>query len=286
MGFRRSRRARFLALAAFVLLTAAFALPPEVAAAAEPHDEPSGLDHLHCYRAAQFTQTPFSQPSQVQLQDQFGTATVNVGAFVRLCNPTLETREDTPDSFPPQHPDAKLACFTITQTGFQTRKIRATNEFGSALLDVTGPTEMCLPSFENQQANTFPPDTQPSNLDHFKCYSVRYSRTPSDAFDLEPPTVLSQDDFGDKRPGLGAPLLLCNPAAKTRTDIPESTPITNPDAHLVCYRADEDELYNLQPWVKNQFGTAQVHGGYRLPDASFRFNSELLCIPSTTSAPK
>jgi hypothetical protein len=152
-------------------------------------------------------------------------------------------------------------------------------------LDVTAATTLCLPSFQNVFAPTFPAAEQPAGLDHFKCYSTRYAQGSNDTFGLEPRTVRSLDLFGEKRAGLGAPLLFCSPAEKTRNDgpAPETTPISNADAHLVCFRSDEDQQYDVQPWLKNQFGTAQVRG-LQTPNLTFRFTGELLCLPSTAAA--
>jgi hypothetical protein len=274
-----------LALGAIAALTIVAALP--AGAATEPTEQPPGLDHFECYRAFQAALSSFAQPAQITLKDDFGTATVTVGAVLRLCNPATVTRDDTNQVVAAQLPDAHLMCFRITQANFQTRKVRTTNQFGSALLEVTAPVAVCLPSFTNPVRASLPADTQPAGLDHVKCYSVRYADNPTDTFALEPPLLRSQDDFGSTRTGLGAPLLLCNPAEVTRTDgpTPVTTPATNPNAHLVCFRSDDDQQYDVQPWVKDQFGTSQVRGPQNI-NGDFRFTGEVMCLPSTRTAPK
>jgi hypothetical protein len=284
------RRAGLIALGAVLMLVILVA--PAGAASTEPHGQPPGLDHFHCYRVTETTQAHFTPPAQVGLKDQFGAATVNVGGVVRLCNPTLKTRLDTGESSPPQNPRAHLACFAITQTGFQPVKVQATNQFGSALLDVSAPIALCLPSFKQLDAPNFPDQRQPDGLDHFKCYGVKYTLNaagnPTDPFGLEPANVISKDQFGEKLATLGRPVLLCNPVEKTRTDLPapEQTPIRNPDAHLVCFRSEDDQRYAFRPWVKNQFGIAQVQGTEPSPGTTPLLAGDLLCLPSFKAAPK
>ena len=168
----------------------------------------------------------------------------------------------------------------------------ATNQFGQARLDVLAVQSLCLPSWKNLTGpNDFPAAPQPPGLDHFKCYTVRYTLdatgNPVDPFGLEPANVAVRDQFGPKLATLGRPVLLCNPVEKTRTDLPGTpvTPINNPNAHLVCFKAEDDQQYALQPWVKNQFGTARVQGTVVSPAGPPLMVGNLLCLPSF-KAPK
>jgi hypothetical protein len=283
------KRGGMLAFAAVVAL-AALAVP--AAAASEPTNQPPGLDHLYCYPVAPTTQATFTPPAQVQLKDQFGTSIVDVGAVQRLCAPATKTRLDTGQSFPPQNPDAHLACFGITDPNFSPTKLKATNQFGDAMLDVLAAQSLCLPSWKSLSTPpTFPAATAPSGLDHFKCYTVRYtvdsSGNPTNVFGQEPANVQVVDQFGPKIPVLGRPVLLCNPAEKTRLDLPGQpvTPITNPDAKLVCFEARDDQQYPQQPWLKNQFGIALVKGATISPSGAPLLVGNMLCLPSFT-APK
>jgi hypothetical protein len=281
--------------AGVLLLASLFALAMtagSAAAASEPNQQPAGLDHFHCYQIAPTTQAVFMPPSQTQLKDDFGTSIVDIGPLAQLCNPTVKTRLDNGQSTPIQNPDAHLTCFQISDTHFQPTTRKVTNQFGDAKLDVLAAKLLCLPSFKSLQTPpNFPAATQPSGLDHFKCYSVRYSLdasgNPVNPFGLQPANVLSQDQFGLKLATLGRPALLCNPAEKTRTDLPGQpvTPVTNPSAHLVCFKSEDDQQYALQPWLKNQFGIARVQGTVVSPGAPPTLVGDLLCLPSF-SAPK
>ena len=276
----------------FGVLLALAAVAAPVAAAGEPNQQPPGLDHFYCYPIQPTTQAVFTPPPTVQLKDLFGTSIVNVGPLQRLCLPANKTRLDTGQSSPPQNPAAHLTCFGISDPNFPPRKVTATNQFGDAKLDVVGVQSLCLPSFKSlQDPPNFPPDLQPAGLDHFKCYTVRYTvdatGNPTNVFGLEPANVLVQDQFGPKVATLGRPMLVCNPAEKTRLDLPGNpvTPVTNPDAHLVCFRSEDDQQYALQPWLKNQFGIARVQGTTVSPAGPPLLVGNMLCLPSFV-APK
>jgi hypothetical protein len=269
-----------------VAASAVIVLSQVAPAAAEGTSQPPGLDHFHCYPAGATTQAHFTPPASVELKDQFEDVTVAVGPAVRLCNPTQKTLPATGQTFPIQNPAAHLVCFSINEPNFQVKHVLAQNQFGDALLDVLAPRLLCLPSWKNLTSPTFPDPTAPPGLDHFKCYSVQYtlnsSGTPSNTFGLEPATVISQDEFGTKMPSLGAPKLLCNPVQKTRTDLPggpQTTPVTNPDAHLVCFDARDDQRYPVTPFAKNQFGIAQLQGKTAGATGPV-FAGDLLCLPS------
>jgi hypothetical protein len=283
------RRAAMLLLTALVALVAVAA---PASAAMEPTNQPPGLDHFYCYPIAPTTQATFAPPAQVQLKDQFGTSIVVIGPLQRLCAPATKTRLDNGQSFPPQNPDAHLTCWGITDPNFSPTKLKATNQFGDAMLDILAAHSLCLPSFKSLQTPpVFPAATQPSGLDHFKCYTVRYTLdaagNPSNVFGQEPANVMVQDQFGPKIATLGRPVLLCTPAEKTRLDLPGNpvTPITNPDAKLVCFRSEDDQQYAVQPWLKNQFGIARVQGTTSSPSGAPLLVGNMLCLPSFT-APK
>lgn len=284
------RRAGMLMFAG-VLALAAIAAP--AAAASEPTTQPPGLDHFYCYPVTPVSGSTFAAPSQVQLKDDFGTTTNDVLPVKRLSAPATKTRLDNGQSSPPQNPDAHLACFGISEPNFQARKVKATNQFGDAALDVLAVDSLCLPSFKSLQTPpNFPAATAPSGLDHFKCYTVRYtvdaSGNPTNVFGQEPANVMVQDQFGPKIATLGRPVLLCNPVEKTRIDLPNKpvTPVTNPNAHLVCFQAEDDQRYNVEPWLKNQFGVGRVQGIVQSPSGAPLLVGNMLCLPSLSTAPK
>jgi hypothetical protein len=283
------RRAAMLLFAALLGLVA---IAAPVAAASEPTNQPPGLDHFYCYPIAPTTQAMFTPPAQVQLKDQFGTSIVDIGPLQRLCAPATKTRLDNGQSFPPQNPDAHLTCWGITDPNFAPTHLKATNQFGDANLDILAAHSLCLPSWKSLSTPpNFPAATAPSGLDHFKCYTVRYSvdssGNPTNVFGQQPANVGVNDQFGPKIATLGRPVLLCNPAEKTRLDLPGQpvTPITNPDAKLVCFESRDDQQYPQQPWLKNQFGTALVRGTTMSPTGAPLLVGNMLCLPSFT-APK
>ena len=105
-------------------------------------------------------------------------------------------------------------------------------------------------------------------VDHQLCYRTGVSGT------VIPPNVTLKNQFspGGFKPTITAGMVLCNPVQKT---LPSGQifHITNPRAHLVCYKITEPAQPTPTVAVSNQFGTARLIP--RQPN--------LLCLPSWKS---
>jgi hypothetical protein len=94
----------------------------------------NAIDHFQCYAAKGEVPEEY-----VDLKDQFGTATVFVGAPEFLCNPVDKNGEGT------RNPVAHLTCYKIKAKGAK-REVSVENEFGSQPLDLKDPELLCVPS--------------------------------------------------------------------------------------------------------------------------------------------
>jgi hypothetical protein len=197
-----------------------------------------GLDHFKCYRVTEGT------PANdfVKLHDQFDVSPEGVNLFehvlvrdpILFCNPVKKitsTGQETPILNENNH----LKMYFVAPTTAQTRTVIVRNQFtGTAItpLVVFQPLILAVPTQKQ-------PHDPPEKLDHFKCHLV----------DGQPVNVAVglADQFDGELVLVGRPLLLCNPTVKVHGETPAGsatdvrleekiTPITNPDAHLVCYR--------------------------------------------------
>ena len=225
------------------------------ASAAPPLPAPPGLDHFKCYTIKASAVTPHTPT--VLLIDQFGSSQDNVAkAPNRLCNP-VEKRRLSGEVTPVNNPMAHLVCYRITEAATPPREVRVQNQFGTARLTVGQAQRLCLPSWK-MHTPEFPAPTAPGGLDHFKCYAAKYSAVQVDRFENKPPTVVLKDQFETAQAKIGAPVELCNPVEKRRPD-GEVTPITNFDAHQVCFVITQDPAHVSQHvFTKNQFGNAII----------------------------
>jgi hypothetical protein len=105
-------------------------------------------------------------------------------------------------------------------------------------------------------------------VDHQLCYrtGVSGSHIPANV------TLLNQFSPNGFHPTITAGQVLCNPVKKTVVG-GETFPITNPRAHLVCYKITEPTQPTPTVVVTNQFGSARLVP--RQPN--------LLCLPSWKS---
>jgi hypothetical protein len=105
-------------------------------------------------------------------------------------------------------------------------------------------------------------------VDHQLCYRTGVSGThiPANV------TLLNQFSPNGFHPTITTGVVLCNPVKKTVVG-GETFPITNPRAHLVCYKITEPTQPTPTVVVTNQFGSARLVP--RQPN--------LLCLPSWKS---
>lgn len=109
---------------------------------------PPDPDYFSCYKVGKSKQTPKFEPVMgVQIEDAFGTLTVDVKKPTRLCNPA-SVNGLTPGAA--DHP-THLMCYQV-RTSKQTPKfekvsaIHTTNVIGTGQMDAAKVAEVCLPS--------------------------------------------------------------------------------------------------------------------------------------------
>ncbi len=198
------------------------------------------LDHFKCY-AGKF---PAFEPRKVGLHDQFGRGRVKVTRPGRFCNPVSKNGLNIFD------PAGHLKRYRIEplpgQPAFVPLDVLVHNQFGAQNLSVKAPLALFVPSKLRHQ-------TKPAALDHFKCYSVSGQAVNQkvklkDQFDVQEARV--------ERAMVGRPVTLCNPTTKTVDGL--TTPVGNPEWHLVCYAIDTQKFKPRRVVVINQFGKEVV----------------------------
>jgi hypothetical protein len=103
-------------------------------------------DHLKCYA---IKESPAFAGRNVTINDQFGTASMRVGAAVSLCAPSLKSL--TP---PPPFGDIGLdhyKCYAAKQTSpkFPFTRVSVQDQFGLQRLVLSTPTRLCTPVAKN-----------------------------------------------------------------------------------------------------------------------------------------
>jgi hypothetical protein len=114
-------------------------------------------------------------------------------------------------------------------------------------------------------AASSPRPAQAETIDHQLCYvaTAKFAKAP-------PPVVLA-NQFSTFAPTIGPVAYHCNPVEKIT---PTATyPITNPNAHLLCWTITEPAQPTPTVQVTNQFGTATLVPG----------QPNLLCLPTWKS---
>lgn len=263
-----------LAVAAAVAAIVASGLTA-TAASAQAGAQPPGLDHFLCY-SGQATDLPGTfnpTPAAVRLSDQFdprlgGPRFAAIQGYKTHCNP-VEKTIPTGQTFPPANPAAHLGCWGVKANApnphpFMT--VLVENQFGNGRLRIIAMKELCLPTWKNETQPQFPTPTEPPGLDHFTCYRVAYQGQPR----FTPPAAVTlRDQFGELiNVPVGDPYQLCLPAEKTHWPNQPPSQVTNPEAHLLCFKVDRNVARN--PFIKNQFGLFRVQTG----------QTRGLCLPS------
>jgi hypothetical protein len=238
-------------------VAAASASRPAAATASRPAS--ATLDHQLCYLAT----ANFKRPPVVVLKNQFSTFKPKIGKVAVHCNPVVKT---TPTgTFPITNPNAHLLCWTITEPTQPTPTVQVANQFGTATLVPGQPNLLCLPTWKSLTGPPTQTAPQPPGLSHFTCYPVKVQ---SGAY--QPPPITLQDEFAPKPVPVTVnpvPQELCLPTQKTVGH--KVYKIINPTMHLLCFPVSQTPI--LQPWDKNQFGTAKVQ----------IIQTSSLCLPST-----
>jgi hypothetical protein len=211
------------------LLVLAAAILVAVPSIAAPPSQPPNLDHFRCYPVLN-SQLPLI--FVVTLKDQFDRADDPGDQFftgfpLRFCNPVAKTPVDRgPGMGPPGHisdPDHHLTLYGLVPVRTRTEltwRVQVENQFGRQTLSVLDARGLMVPTHKME-----PGLDPPEGLNHFKCYRASGRKIQV--------VVTLEDQFETTEVLTAQPEVFCNPAEKTvgRT----TTPVEDPDAHLVCY---------------------------------------------------
>jgi hypothetical protein len=219
--------------------------------------QPPGLSHFTCYPVKLAPGSKgYQPPPAILLQDEFagkGPTQVQVSAIPQeLCLPTAKTVGTKVTKI--VNSAAHLLCFGVTPTPIKP-KVWDQNQFGTSAMRIVRTRWLCLPS------------TKVVVPDHHLCY------TATGRFPI-PRGVELFNQFAPRgfRPKIGAVALHCNPVEKIVVNSPGNQvfPITNPAAHLLCFRMAAPTQAAHEVQVTNQFGTGLLITG----------QPNLLCLPS------
>jgi hypothetical protein len=206
---------------------------------------PLGPDHFQSY--------PLSPAAGidgpvVQIVDQFGLQTTDLGAPIRFLVPVDKNDEGLAD------PISHLTCYQITD-GVAGPAVISTNQFGVQGLTLGEPDSLCVPTEKLISPGVV-------DLDHYKCYAASGS--------LVDVGVGLIDQFQARTTLVLDPKLFCTPADKNGEGIDD------PINHLTCYETSPaGQAPGLIPFA-NQFTAV---------DQVDLLGPDLLCAPSTKLVP-
>jgi hypothetical protein len=230
---------------------------------AQQPDPEAVLDHFLCYNGGWA-----APPRSAVISDQFvSDQPVQVLNGFMFCNPVEKTLDG--ETTPIQHPEAHLACYTITHEAVPSRTVSLLNQFGESSGGTFQRTlsPFCVPSLKSELG---PPLGDPPEdvLSHFRCYTLL-----SVSVDPVPPprTVGVRDQFGPTQVEVStpwAPSFVCNPATKVVDGV--THPALYAFAHLACYSLAPQASATRTIFIRNQFGDASA--ALQQPT--------LLCLPS------
>jgi len=222
--------------------------------------QPPGLSHFTCYpvRPAPGNKGYPNVPAFVQLKDEFVKQPVNAKVSdvpSELCLPTIKVigKHVTPMVNPRLH----LLCFPVSQTPHPD-KVWDQNQFGTQVLKIGNTTMLCLPSLKQVIVP----------VDHHLCYTVTGGKYKI------PPNIVLKNQFSPKgfKARVGNAVIHCNPVIKT-LPTGQVFGVTNPRAHLLCFKMAAAKQPTPEVVVTNQFGSATLLPG----------QPNLLCLPSWKS---
>jgi cysteine-rich repeat protein len=155
----------------------------------------------------------------VQLDDELGTATVDLGTV------TLELPPVTIDGLLPPDPDTHQTCYAHPG-GVLDACIDVQDQFGLAPLHLGNPVAVCVPELSPAIA-----------VDAFQCYAA-------DGTALGVTATL-EDEFQTQAVTVGAPELLCVPVSV------DGSPLVDAGRYLVCYATTPAGAAGSQVMVEN-----------------------------------
>lgn len=215
-------------------------------AAAQGTGGPVGIDHYKVYRLL----PPIPSLHPVLLRDQFMQVNHVAREFAYFSTPVMKNGEPIFD--PVTHYD----WWRIDPVPFP-GLVFATNQFGpDQPLKLRQSEFLLLPSLKFPQPGQVLPPRQ-----HYQCYAVE-GPAPNQLVSL-------QDQFGPNEAFVDSARFFCNPVEKQ--DENGLFPITDPEAHLVCYRIVKTPPNPpITVLAQDQFGFWQ----------SVLADAEYLCVPS------
>jgi hypothetical protein len=124
-----------------------------------PPSDPNVPDHFQCYKVKRSKGSPkFQKILGVKVQDQFGTAMLDLLKPIRLCAPANKRNED-PTA--PQHP-FHLLCYKTKNSAFGMEQTFTNDQFGPAQPLLIHRRELCVPSTKNGPFPTTTTSTPPT----------------------------------------------------------------------------------------------------------------------------
>jgi hypothetical protein len=181
----------------------------------------------------------------VQIDDQFGSQTTDLGSPIRFMVPVSKNGEPLFDFF------SHLTCYQIID-GTAGPAVISTNQFGAQPLTLGMPDSLCAPTEKLISPG-------PVNVDHYKCYFASGA-----SVDVG---VALQDQFGSTTAIVLNPRLFCTPADKNGEGIVDAI------THLTCYDTTPPGVAPGPIPILNQFLPA--------PDQLALLEANMLCAPST-----
>ena len=202
-------------------------------------------DHFQGYPTSQLVG---NDGPVVQIDDQFGSQTTDLGLPTRFLVPVDKNSEGIDD------PISHLTCYDIPD-GVAGPPVISTNQFGAQPLTLGVPDSLCVPTEKLISPGTV-------DLDHYKCYGATGAQV-----DIG---VTLLDQFQARTALVLEPQLFCTPADKNGEGIDD------PINHLTCYSTNPvGQAPGLIP-IANQFLAG---------DQLDLLGPDLLCAPSTKIVP-
>lgn len=229
----------------------------------------SAPQHYLCYQAA--AKAGFKVPQGIRLVNALAPNgfVPTIGPANVHCNPTLKVVPDA--RFPITNPTWHFLGWGITAAQ-PSATVTATNQFGTATLVASSPTELLVPSWKSLTGLPNQQPTAPPGEDHYTCYPVTYV---AGASKFNPPaSVMVRDEFGKALTTVKVsnPKTLCVPTEKI---LPTglSFPINDPNLNYVCFKVSKTPI--ISPvFDENQFGQGKVTVTV----------TQKLCVPTTLAS--
>ncbi|HXW34159.1 MAG TPA: hypothetical protein VEJ87_06225 [Acidimicrobiales bacterium] len=208
--------------------------------------------HYLCYTA---TASGFKAPPGVRLVNAFAPNgfVPKIGSANYHCNPAVKIVPS--GTFPITDPTLHYLCFKITAPQPANTAV-VSNQFGTAALTTSSPTELCLPTWKSL---TGPPNQTPNQPvgNHYTCYPTKY--VAGGGVFKPPAPVAVEDEFSPTAAvtvKVGAPKWLCVPTTKILpTGV--SYPIVDPSLYYVCFAVSHTPIIP-KVFDENQFGQGPV----------------------------